>query len=290
MYQIRKSGHARTHIPESGLDDRTCEPSVFICVYLWFPALHQRDYAMTDEEKFIFDLDGYIVIKDVLTDDEVSEINTITDAKQKAKEAGKEFGPPSSWGDVFQSLIDQPKILPYLTEWLGPKVRLDHDYAIFMSQGEQRGRLHGGDNGHEGDHWYKYRDGTIRTGLTVVTFFAAPAGPGDGGFTCIPGTHKTNYLTSIPDEVRQFERDAHYVMQPVAEAGDALIFTEALVHGTGKWTAGHQRRAYLYKYSPGHSAWSGNYYDFGKYNGLTEQQERMLAPPSIGRRPDTVEG
>ena len=244
---------------------------------------------MIDEERFIFDLDGYIVIKDVLSDDEVSEMNAITDDQQKAKEAGEEVGSPSSWGGVFQSLIDHPKILPYLTEWLGPKVRLDHDYAIFMSQGESRGRLHGGDNGFEGDHWYKYRDGVIRTGLTVVTFFASPAGSGDGGFTCIPGTHKTNFLGSIPDDVRTFERDAHYVVQPVAEPGDALIFTEALVHGTAPWTANHQRRTYLYKFSPGHSAWSGNYYDLDAYDGLTEQQTRMLAPPSIGKRPDTVE-
>ena len=27
-----------------------------------------------------------------------------------------------------------------------------------------------------------------------------------------------------------------------------------------------------------------NYYDLSKYDGLTEQQERMLMPPSIGRR------
>ena len=243
---------------------------------------------MTGEEKFIFDLDGYIVIKNVLSDEQVSEINAITEEKQKAKAAGEEVGRPSSWGQVFQDLIDNPTILPYLTAWLGPKVRLDHDYAIFMSKGEQRGRLHGGENGHEGDHWYKYRDGTIRTGLTVVTFFAAPAGPDDGGFTCNPGTHKTNFLKSIPDDVRQFERNAHYVHQPVAEAGDALIFTEALVHGTGLWTADHQRRAYLYKYSPGHSAWSGDYYDLDQYHGLTDQQLRLLAPPSIGKRPDTV--
>lgn len=244
---------------------------------------------MTDEERFIFDLDGYIVIKDVLTDDEVAEMNAITDEQLKAKDAGVEVWAPSTWGDVFRDLIDHPKILPYMVKWLGKKVRIDHDYAIFMSQGESRGRLHGGDNGFEGDHWYKYRDGVIRTGLTVVTYFTAPAGPGDGGFACIPGSHKTNFLTNIPDDVRQFEREAHYVHQPVVEAGDALIFTEALVHGTMPWTAAHQRRAFLYKYSPGHSAWSGNYYDLDQYTGLTDQQKRMLAPPSIGRRPDTVE-
>jgi len=244
---------------------------------------------MTSEEKFIFDLDGYIVIKDVLTDEEIATVNQITDEKQKQRDSGEEVGKPSTWGPVFKKMIDHPKVLPYLLEFIGPKVRIDHDYAIFMEKGQSRGRLHGGDNGHEGDHWYSYRDGVIRTGLTVVTYFGAPAGPGDGGFCCIPGTHKTNFLTSIPKDIREFERDAHYVRQPAVEAGDVLIFTEALVHGTTQWTADHQRRAYLYKYSPGHSTWANTYYDVDQYEDLTEQQVRMLAAPSIGGRPDTVE-
>ena len=78
--------------------------------------------------------------------------------------------------------------------------------------------------------------------------------------------------------------------QPAVEAGDALIFTEALVHGTAPWTAGHERRALLYKFSPGHSTWSNNYYTEDEFDGLTDQQKRVLAPPSIGQRPDTVDG
>ena len=43
------------------------------------------------------------------------------------------------------------------------------------------------------------------------------------------------------------------------------------------------------KYSPGHSAWSQNYYDSDEFDDLTEQQKRMLMPPSIGQRPDVVQ-
>ena len=43
-----------------------------------------------------------------------------------------------------------------------------------MNQGDKGGNLHGGE-GHEGDHWYKYRDGRMRNGLSVVTFFLTPA-------------------------------------------------------------------------------------------------------------------
>jgi hypothetical protein len=244
------------------------------------------------EEKFIFDLDGYIVIKDVLSMDEVDELNTIADEKMSqvsGKGGYRNVRRPSTWGLPYQRLLDHPKIMPYLLAFLGPKVRIDHDYSIFMQKGAKRGGLHGGDNGHEGDHWYKYRDGVIRTGLTVVTFFTAPARKGDGGFACIPGTHKTNFLNGIPRDVRAFERSAHYVVQPEVEAGDALIFTEALVHGTMPWMGDHERRAFLNKYSPGHSSWANTYYDLDDYENLTEQQIRLMAAPSIGKRPNTMQ-
>jgi len=56
------------------------------------------------------------------------------------------------------------------------------------------------------------------------------------------------------------------------------------------WKAKHQRRSLLYKYSPGHSSWSNTYYDISKYGELSEQQKRMLLPPSIGNRPRVVDG
>ena len=76
------------------------------------------------------------------------------------------------WGDPFKKLIDHPKISPYLLELLGAYVRLDHDYAIFIDQGTSRSGLHGGPD-IVGEHWYKYRDGTMRNGLSVVTYALA---------------------------------------------------------------------------------------------------------------------
>ena len=193
---------------------------------------------MTPEEEFIVDLEEYLVIKNVLTVGEVVELNRIIDR-------GERQGKPSLWDDPFKKLIDHPKILPYLLELLGAYVRLDHDYAIFMDQGTSRGGLHGGPD-IVGDHWYKCRDGTIRNGLSVVTY------------------------------AQQMLMKAMVVL---------LAFREALIHGTKPWTASHERRSLLYKYSSGHSAWCLNYYDLESYGGLTEQQQRMLLPPSIGNRP-----
>ncbi|MCZ6632584.1 MAG: hypothetical protein O7G87_04200 [bacterium] len=45
----------------------------------------------------------------------------------------------------------------------------------------------------------------------------------------------------------------------------------------------------LYKFSPGHSSWSQNYYNPDAYPDVTEQQRRIMAPPSIGKREDVLQ-
>jgi len=249
---------------------------------------------VTPEEKFMFDLEGYIVIKNVLTPEEVAALNALADQRftEKREQADRRMSAVSQWGAEAQALIDHPKIVPYMLELLGPKFRIDHDYCIFMTKGGRAGGLHGGE-GHsdgEGDHWYRYRDGVMRNGLTVVTFFLTHADQGDGGFACVPGSHKSNFAKNLPDDVRMFERVPHYVTQPAVEAGDALIFTEALIHGTMPWAADHERRALLYKFSPGHSSWANTYYNPADYPTATEQQIRIMAAPSVGRRPNSIEG
>jgi hypothetical protein len=254
--------------------------------------IHKEEDLMSPEEKFMFDLEGYLLIKQVLTKTELDELNALANEKFSAtpdSPKDRRAFAVSTWGPPARALIDHPKLVPYLVELLGPKFRIDHDYSIFMTKGGGKGGLHGGESDRNPDHWYKYRDGMMRNGLMVVTFFLTHANSGDGGFACIPGSHKSNFVDHLPVDVRNYQRVPHYVVQPVVEAGDALIFTEALIHGTMPWTAAHERRTLLYKYSPGHSAWMKTYYEPAGYPGLTEQQKRIMAAPSVGGRPDSVE-
>lgn len=246
---------------------------------------------MTDEEKFQVDLHGFLVIKNALSTDQVAELNALADEKFAYKD-----GDPldrrtrcSTWGKPFQDLMDLPRIVPYLTELIDEKFRLDHDYCIFMQPGAPGGGLHGGE-GHEGDHWYKFRhDGKIRNGLCVITYFLTAAKEGDGGFLCVPGSHKSSFPGNLPADVRSLKRRPYYVIQPEVEPGDALFFTEALIHGTAPWVAPQERRALLFKFSPGHSSWSQRYPSADDYTDLTDQQRRVLDPPSVGGRRDVVQ-
>ena len=245
---------------------------------------------MTEEEKFMFDLEGYLIIKDVLNSEELADLNALVDQHLEGwdNDSSNDLNKISTWGEAAKKLIDHPKIVPYLIELIGPRFRIDHDYAIIMDEGNARGGLHGGPR-HGSDHWFSYRDGQMRNGLSVMTFFLADANEGDGGFACVPGSHKTNFPGGLPRDVRAFERKAHYVAQPAAKAGDALFFTEALIHGTMPWRAKHQRRTLLYKYSPGHSTWAKEFYNLDEYGELSEQQKRVMATPSMHAHPAVVE-
>ena len=243
---------------------------------------------MTPEERFRFDLEGYVVVPGVLTRDECAELCELADQTwPRAPEDGpyRRLEAFSRWGKRFLDLMDHPTVLPYLIELLGSRLRADHDYTIFTQEGTDPHRLHGGPRRYETDHWYYYSDGIMRNGLTVATWALTDAGAGDGGFVCIPGSHKTNFLPDLPDDVRRLERLPDYVRQPPLRAGDVLIFTEALIHGSAPWRAGHERRALLYKYSPPHSTWRKEPYDIDAYPQATERQRRLMAPPSVEDHP-----
>tara|TARA_Y100001934_G_scaffold11100_1_gene14101 strand:+ start:2446 stop:3225 length:780 start_codon:yes stop_codon:yes gene_type:complete len=242
-------------------------------------------YGLSDEDRFQFDLQGFLVIPGVLSADECEHYIRLADEAWPRQPGDgpmrRQNDMAKAWGQPFVDLMDHPVVLSYLVELMGRQLRIDHDYCIFMREGAPHGNLHGGPRLFESDHWYRYQDGIMRNGLTVTTWNLTDAPAGAGGFTCIPGSHKTNFLKLVDPAVQRFERDAPYVVQPTMAAGDVLIFTEALIHGTGKWHASHERRALLYKYSPPHSSWRIDQYDLNDFPEATERQRRLMAPPSV---------
>ena len=238
----------------------------------------------TEEEKFRFDLQGFIVLPGVLTRAEYTILSELSDTawpRQPGDGAFRRTEAISRWGSEFLNLIDHPRVLPYLVDLIGPRLRADHDYCIFMRSGADGQNIHGGPMRYESDHWYHYHDGVMRNGLMVATWVLNDAEPGDGGFVCIPGSHKTNFIDAVPREVLTQQYRPDYVIQPQLRAGDVLIFTEALIHGTATWGGSQERRALLYKYSPPHSSWAKVPYNLQHYPDASPQQQRLMAPASV---------
>jgi ectoine hydroxylase-related dioxygenase (phytanoyl-CoA dioxygenase family) len=264
---------------------------------------------MDDEERYFFDLNGYLVVENALSSAEVAACNEAIDrnvllirerpeeqslsgksrtlkGQQGRGDLGGMLTWPKPWCQPFRDLLAHPGIVPYLNELLREGFRLDHLYGIIMRQGTEGHVLHGGGTTDDLTHFYQFHNGKMRCGLTVVSWILTDCGPGDGGFACIPGSHKSNYPT--PRGVALLDRDIGVVRQVEAKAGSAVIFTEALTHGTMPWAAEHQRRSILYKYAPGPLTYARIYLPQGVEEVLEEftpQQRAVLEPPYRTQRP-----
>lgn len=245
---------------------------------------------ITDEQKFLFDLQGYITIPGVIPPEHIKQMQAdmashgIVDPQNDPN--ASRFGNFLKWGPIWRNLIDQPAVMPFLTEFIGPKFRLDHIYGMAMSAKGARGGegLH-----HEGgmfNHgcFYVTHGQRIHNGLIVVSYALSDVPPGAGGFCCIPGTHKS--LFPLPKGAYQV--DHPLVKHVPMKAGDVLIFTEALTHGTMPWTLeAWERRSVLLKYCPHYMQW-GRGGVAADDPELTERQKLLLQIAHVWERPAPV--
>jgi ectoine hydroxylase-related dioxygenase (phytanoyl-CoA dioxygenase family) len=229
--------------------------------------------GLSHKTKYLFDLNGFIVLRGVFNADEVTSANAAIDAhedselherkgqlrtsglygRQSSALSGdgstgrKDMGGMLGWEkphcEPFRNLLCHKHVAPVLNELLGVGYRLDHSpLMITQEKGAEGHTLHGGAVTESGEPaWplaYEFRHGQMRNQLLTVCMQLQDAGPGDGGFCVVPGSHKSNY--PVPPDLADLADPelAEFVQQPEMYPGDVLLFTEAVLHGTLPWTAG----------------------------------------------------
>ena len=245
---------------------------------------------LNDEQRFLFDTLGYIVIPDVLTMEQINELrSTLRNSTEQFPPVPQEEG-PLHWAKVWRDLLDLPNVSPILEDLIGnpklregrkdrgmqdlPTFRLDHiNIHTHIKKGFAGDYLHGG---HSVAGTFKYHNGIFYNGLTTVSFELFDTHPNGGGFACIPGTHKVN--VEVPEgwnDLSQGVQDC--VSRVAAKAGDAIIFTEALIHGTLPWTVEDTRRTVFYKFSPHILSWSADIFNPNDFRQYADMDDRKLA-------------
>jgi Phytanoyl-CoA dioxygenase (PhyH) len=266
-----------------------------------------------DKDRYLFDLNGYIVVRDVL---DKSVVEAILDEVREAgvDEAlathnylhagfprdyyddgdwtgkhGYEYSSDSyilDWGPSTRSLVGHPRVLDYLAGLVGDDFRLDHAYGIFARGPTGPHPLHSGATPFDPTQIYLCRDGRIHNTMVVAQFALTAVGPLDGGFCCIPGSHKANFAlpfdTPPLDELDADWADLvrHVAMQP----GDILIFTEALTHGALGWRGVHDRKALLFKYCQGAVQWEKESPFVSDGHQWSPVERRIMTGPYAGGR------
>ena len=117
--------------------------------------------------QYLYDLQGYLVIKDVLSERQVAELNALIDenlppvpddwraAAEKSKfgvyeisrfgmaGGSYESGPGFlAWGKAFRDLIDHPVVMDVMRMQLGDCFRLDRIFGMRMRKGMPSWQLH----------------------------------------------------------------------------------------------------------------------------------------------------
>jgi hypothetical protein len=241
--------------------------------------------------QYLFDLQGFVILENVLSKEEVATLNAIVDAQNLSEpglESDQRFGRAAgsgpegtgflNWGQPFCDLLDHPRILPLLRVMLGDYIRLDRIYGIHMRKGTDGLVLHGGGAPYSPGEFYHFIQGRIENGFVVVAWNLTDTGPGKGGFFCIPGSHKSNF--KLPQTLFDAHDRSSVAYIPEAPAGSAIFFTEALTHGTAPWQADFQRRSVLYKYCQSQLAWSAGRVQLPADIALTPRQQILFREPA----------
>lgn len=265
---------------------------------------------MNSHEKYFFDINGYLVVPRILSLDRVAVLNEAIDNNLDRVRVRSEdsllsrnspalvgthgrsdisgiLNWPQPWCQPFRDLLSFHPALHYMLDLIGDEFHFGNANGISMTAGTEGCVLHGGGTlVHK--HAYRYVNGRMWNNLVGVCYQLADINPGDGGFVCVPGSHKANIDT--PDDVLTMEYDLGCYHHIPMKAGDALIFTEALTHGTLPWKGKHERRTLLYRYAAGgfvnpkgHNRIE-EYCPF--YDELTPLQQAIMEPPYNAGRPN----
>ena len=187
---------------------------------------------LTDDERYSFDLQGFLVRRGVLAPAELAALHEAIDGLGLAPPGetiqSQRFSDHLPRAAAFQHLIDHPAVLDIVVELCGVHVRLDHTYGIVMAPGTSGLGLHGGATPFDPAQYYLVRDGKIRCGLVAVQWALVDHPAGGGGFCGVPGSHKAGFA-------RPERPDPRLAVEVPLAAGDLVVFTEALTHGTLTW-------------------------------------------------------
>jgi len=253
--------------------------------------------GLSETERYLFDTQGCLIIEDALSPSELERLLAGIPRSDDGRVAADEIGDLKNLLDyeepMFRELVNLPSILPYLEDLLlGPEVAwpdsspqwsrrfyLSHEYGLFFEAGKKGPWFHGGGTPHEPWLQYQVRNGRIFCGLLAVSYALTDVGVGDGGFWYIPGSHKANF--PLPFAIRSYEQIPACVVQPAIKAGSAILFTEALTHGTRAWTAAHERIVLFYKYLPGHMPLLASRSEATLKLATPQQRRFLVAPPAM---------
>jgi hypothetical protein len=223
---------------------------------------------MSEEQKFIFDLKGWILLPGIIERPLAGEIRSFIERLMKNPESIPAHQ-RSSYSGPAEVLLDHPAIVPVLREVLmspdpSPDCygfRCENTFPMYREAGVDGLEAHGGTRGLNPLFNYHARNGKIFAGMTRVIWEFNDVNAGDGGTLIMSGSHKAEFF--VPESLSG--KDSPLFESYTCPAGSALVFSEALCHAGPVWTNKNHPRVGI----------------FNCYNRVDQKFHKLAVPTEI---------
>lgn len=237
--------------------------------------MNATPYQATAMDDYLFDLRGYLHLKNAVDLDHVRAMNRILDDFPRIQPnewqgyVHRENVPQSRGiclqqiyeaGEPFERLIDHPRWTGLLKRYVGGEgsfdwhhgpLFIDENFACIRGPHEAIG-MHSGNAECNKKLQYHYQCGKFMCGQINILISLTDIGPGDGGTMLIPGSHKANFRHPAQLNLKWGEKNdmegAEGAIEVHMKAGDALLFVDAITHGAAARKNPGERRMVVYRY------------------------------------------
>ena len=240
---------------------------------------------MTPEQRYLFDINGYLHIPNVLSDSELAAAREAVDRYMatpedelpegfSCSEDGKMYANGFAFDKALESIVVHPVLWPFVMEFTHDQPAFSRGTLLVDSHEHKPSKLH---CAREDFGWqstrFDTREGRIFCDEFVIFPYFDDVFPGDGGLLVVPGSHKASF--DRPDSLFNGGTTANLedvpsgVVNVTPRAGDAIIMTEMLAHGTLQWKPkDRRRRTLVLRYRP----------QFKGQSAVPEELEERLSP------------
>jgi ectoine hydroxylase-related dioxygenase (phytanoyl-CoA dioxygenase family) len=270
LHDPHRSSHPLVVQPDGEISRLEPEPEIY------HPSIYIRnpEASIDDKEFYYWNLCGHLLVKGAMDAEWLAAANAAIDANPDrintvSTEGEKDYvrlrgthrsklddawSLPQPHGEPFRRMIAHPAIIARLNWMMGSGYEVTKCEVLCSGHGGAGVHLHAGGTTQSELNHYTFRNGRCYCEYINVAWQLRDVNAADGGFCCIPGSHKTVY--PMPKGVLHAADDMDMLRHVGMEAGDLLIFLAgAQTHGAFPWMGQQDRRSVLMQYRSRNLSW-----------------------------------
>ncbi len=207
--------------------------------------------AMTDEQRLFFEANGYLVIPDALSPEELARAQEAAGQAEALWEADpkrlgvrgkslRQVQAPIEYDDLFLDLMEHPRTFPLIREILGDDISMiDNDFFLSPPHSTSHAHWHH-DVGMPGIYH-------PRSAVMVKLFFLLTDVAPNGGCTLfLPGSHRFPQDFKLPKVANPADMPGHAKMD--RPAGTAYFFNGRTYHAATDNDSDTERRVLIFNF------------------------------------------